>query len=399
MLQRNALRGSFRRVVEGGIGLLIFLLIGLSLISTAHTAQSLSFPQDKTGASSPAPSGEDAQALEPGRSIEREISSGQSHAYRIALDPGKRLRVHVEQRGIDLTVALLAPDGKTIAESRSDNGNFGPEIVSFVANEPVEIRLEVRAPEWEAPSGRYEVKIADLRTATEQDRKRVDAERAFAEGMRLARQGAAESIRQSLVKYEAALQIYKSLGDRGGEAASFRKIGQVYDLASEMRKSLDAFNQALRLYQSLGDRGGEAAALNNVGWIHYQIGERRKALDCFDRALSISSEAGDRLVESVTLRNLGAVYNAQGEKQKALTYYDHALRLTRVVGPREREGVILNNIALVYDSIGEKRNALKYYALALIVMREIGDREGEALVLNWQDPFLVRRESGSARPF
>jgi hypothetical protein len=115
------------------------------------------------------------ESLTPGHPIEREISSARSHSYRIALDAGKYLRVHVEQRGIDVTVALLTPDGKMVAESKSDNGNFGPETVSMIAGEPVEIRLEVRGPDWEAPSGRYEVKISDLRMATEQDRKRVDA--------------------------------------------------------------------------------------------------------------------------------------------------------------------------------------------------------------------------------
>ena len=108
-------------------------MIGSSLIWPAHTAQALSFLQDKVGANSAAPGGQEAQALEPGRSIEREILSGQSHSYRITLDAGKYLRVHVEQQGIDVTVALLTPDGKVVAESRSDNGNFGPEIVSIIS--------------------------------------------------------------------------------------------------------------------------------------------------------------------------------------------------------------------------------------------------------------------------
>src|SRR5262245_49418329 len=199
------------------------------------------------------------ESLTPGHPIEREISRGQSHFYRIALDAGKYLRVHVEQRGIDVTVALLTPDGKVVAESKSDNGNFGPETVSMIAEEPVEIRLEVRAPDWEAPSGRYEAQISDLRMATEQDRKRVDAERAFAEGMRLLEEGTAKALRQAPAKFEAALNLYRSLDDRSGEAASLDKIGGVYYLTSEAQKALDAYNQALQLYQSLGDRGGEAA--------------------------------------------------------------------------------------------------------------------------------------------
>jgi len=317
-----------------------------------------------------------------GHPIEREISGGQSHSYRITLDAGMLLRVHVEQRGIDVAVALLTPDGKVGADSKSDNGNFGPETVSMIAEEPVEIRLEVRAPDWEAPPGRYEAKISDLRMATEQDRKLVDAERAFAEGMRLLREETAESIRQSLAKFEAALHLHGALDDHSGKAASYEKICQVYYLTSEAQKALDACNQSLQLYQSLGDRGGAAVALNNIGQVYFQIGERLKALDHFERALPISREAGNRMAESQTLYNLGRFYHVQGEKQKAVAYYDQALHLARGAGPRHGEGAILNDIALLYNSIGEKQKAFDYYQQSLLIRRDVRDRRGEAITLN-----------------
>ena len=322
------------------------------------------------------------ESLTPGHPIEREISNGQSHSYRIALDAGKYLGVHVDQRGIDVTVALLTPDGEMVAVSRSDRGNFGPETVSMIAEKPVEARLEIRAPDWEAPAGRYVAQITDLRLATEQDRKRVDAERVLAEGGRLLEQGTAEALRQAPAKFEAALDLYRSLDDRGGEAASLDKIGGVYYLTSETQKALDTFNQALQLHQSLGERSGEAAALNNIGQVYFQIGERQKAFDHFDRALSIDREAGNRLIESLALRNLGRVYDVRGEKQKALTYYDQALRLAQIAGPRQGEGNILNDIAALYNSMGENQKALDRYDQALRIFSAVRDIRGEADALN-----------------
>src|SRR5262249_39222046 len=137
MLQRSALRKSFQSVVGGGAGLIISLLIGSSLIRTAYTAQNLTFQQEEARA----PSRDGAQTLETARSIERELACGRPHAYRIALGAGQYLRVTVEQQGIDVSVALLTSDGKAVAESRGDNGNFGPEIVSMIAKQPVEVRL------------------------------------------------------------------------------------------------------------------------------------------------------------------------------------------------------------------------------------------------------------------
>src|SRR5262245_57901176 len=364
MLQRNALRRSFRRVGGVGVGLSIALLIGSSLIRTVGAAQikylhTLSFQQDKVGAGV-APGGAETRALDPGRSIEREISSGQTHAYRIKLDTGKYLRVHVEQQGIDVTVALLAPEGKVVAESKSDNGNFGPEAVSMIAEEPVEVRLEVRARDWEAPSGRYELKIAELRVATEGDRKRVDAERAFAEGMRLSRQGTAVSIRQAGAEYEAALQLFKSLGDRGGEAAAVDKIGQVYNSTSERRKALDTFNQALGLYQSLGERGGESA-----------MGDNQRALEHLNQAQSLRRDLDDPGGLAATLYSIGLVRLSLGERKAALEAFDRALRLWRTVGNRAREAIALEGMARAERDRGNLTEALGRIEVALEIAESL----------------------------
>src|SRR5262245_22035602 len=43
---------------------------------------------------------QDSDSLEPGKPIEREISGGQSHSYKITMTPGQYLHVVVAQRGI-----------------------------------------------------------------------------------------------------------------------------------------------------------------------------------------------------------------------------------------------------------------------------------------------------------
>src|SRR5947209_122182 len=56
-------------------------------------------------------------SLQPGKPIERELSGGRSHSYKIAMISGQYLHIAVEQRGIDVAVALFAPDGKKIGEA------------------------------------------------------------------------------------------------------------------------------------------------------------------------------------------------------------------------------------------------------------------------------------------
>jgi hypothetical protein len=62
----------------------------------------------------------DVRPLEPGKPIERELASGQSHSYQITLAVGQYLLAVVDQRGIDVVVQLLGPDDKQILEFDSE---------------------------------------------------------------------------------------------------------------------------------------------------------------------------------------------------------------------------------------------------------------------------------------
>src|SRR5262245_6224834 len=61
-------------------------------------------PASERGA---APSAQESVSLEPGKPVERELSGGQSHFYKIAMTSGQYLRIKVSQRGIDVLVALF----------------------------------------------------------------------------------------------------------------------------------------------------------------------------------------------------------------------------------------------------------------------------------------------------
>src|SRR5438132_12287818 len=113
----------------------------------------------------------DVRQLEQGNPIERELAGGEIHAYSIQMTEGQFLSVMVDQRGIDVAVALLGPDGKQIEAIDSPNGTTGPEPVSVLAKVSGLYRIEVRSPDKLAHAGRYEVRIEALRQATPEDKK------------------------------------------------------------------------------------------------------------------------------------------------------------------------------------------------------------------------------------
>src|SRR5262249_17794745 len=100
-----------------------------------------------------APSVQEGISLKPAKPMDGELSGGQSHSYKITTISGQYLRIVVEQRGIDVAVALFTPDGKKISEVDSNHTIEGSEIASAMAEAPGAYLIEARSPEKTAKTG------------------------------------------------------------------------------------------------------------------------------------------------------------------------------------------------------------------------------------------------------
>ena len=110
-------------------------------------------------------------ALQLGTPVERTLGGGQSHSYTVALEQNQYMQLVVDQQGIDVIVRVFSPSGRKIAEFDSPNGDIGPENVALVALAAGNYRIEV-APLGQAynpPPGKYEIKITEVRKATEEE--------------------------------------------------------------------------------------------------------------------------------------------------------------------------------------------------------------------------------------
>src|SRR5262245_50523613 len=70
--------------------------------------------------------------LEPGKTIERDLTGGASHSYLIKLAAGDFLQATIIQRQTDLTATLFGPDGRQVGQF--DSRWYGPEPIYFVAD-------------------------------------------------------------------------------------------------------------------------------------------------------------------------------------------------------------------------------------------------------------------------
>jgi CHAT domain-containing protein/tetratricopeptide (TPR) repeat protein len=318
--------------------------------------------------------------LESGRPIEAELTGGQSHTYRITMFAGNYLQVNIDQRGIDVAVALYSPAGSKIREIDSTHRFIGPEALSVIAEVTGTYSIEIGSSDKSAKAGRYEVRIEGPRPATAAEKYRVTADALSQEAEKIA-DGAQEAKRKSIQRYYEALELYRKASDREDEAQALINIGEVHLSLGETQMALDKFNEALPIKRAVGDKIGAAQALNNLGMVNRILGEMQKALDSYNEALSLIRAAGDRYGEASMLNNLGVLYRVSGDNRKGLEKYNEALAIRRAIGDRSGEANALTNIGIIYRSLGESQNALDKFNEALLIKRSIGDRSGIATTL------------------
>src|SRR5262245_3299351 len=358
-----------RRLVITALSALILMCVtisnpqgrGLRLIGWTPLMTSLLWvgtPPAQASASegSAAQSAQDSISLEPGKPVERELSGGGSHSYKITMVSGQYSHIVVEQRGIDVAVTLFTPDGKKISEANNEQSIEGSETLSVIAEASGAYLIEARSPEKTAKAGRYEIKVEEMRAATAEDKHRVAAWTIFQEAKEL-QDGSPDAKRKSIEKYQEALELYRRAGDRDGEAQALNNISEIYWVLGEKQRALGLLNEALLIRRAVGNRKEEATTLTNMGVVYLSLGEMQKALEKFNEALPICRAIGDRRGEADTLNQIGRYYLDVEEMQKALEKYNEALQIRQALGDRMREASTLTPIGSVYWSLRTMQEA------------------------------------------
>lgn len=198
-----------------------------------------------------------AQKLEAGKTFEREIKSGEKHAYDVQLKKDEAYQLVVEQRGVDVVLRVFAPDGGLAADMDTPNGTTGDESMLLVALVGGNFRVEISPLDADAAKGKYFVKTAAARAAT-------GAERDEAQ------------LRNDLMTTVRAIDDALNRGDKAvveslvaDDYIVTDDSGRLYDKAGFLRLVPDS-NQAIRRqvnnnYSDVRVRGyGDAALLSSL---------------------------------------------------------------------------------------------------------------------------------------
>ncbi len=201
-------------------------------------------------------------------------------------------------------------------------------------------------------------------------------------------------------RHESALEVYRELGDRLGEANCIQSLGDVDLSLSDHESARARYESALEAYRELGDRLGEANCIKALGDVDLSLSDQESARARYESALEVYRELGDRLGEANCIWSLGDVDLRLSDHESARARYKSALEVYRELGARLGEANCIKALGEVDLRLSHYESARARYESALPVYREIGDRLGEANCiqsLGDVDMSLSRHEAARAR--
>jgi tetratricopeptide (TPR) repeat protein len=365
--------------------------------------------------------------LEAGKPIEREMKGAEEHVYSVDIDSQQYIDAVVEQRGIDVEVTLTSPDGKTLVKMDSPNGTDGPEPVQAITELKGIHRLSVRALEEKAAPGKYEIRLKEMRAATQSDRASIEKNRVLSEAMQSALE--AEGLRLG-GKYDQAAQLAEralatqerlKAPENPDLSFSLNLLGLIYSQKGEYQRAESMHQRALEIWErtlgpkhtfvatslnnlasvveargdiaraeslqrraltirenSLGpDHPDVASSLNNLAGLHVAKGEFALAVQLYERAITIFDKppAPGNSPLRISLSNLGDLYRAQGNYEKAEPLLVRAVAITeRSLGPRHPDlAVTLCNLGLLHIQMGDYEQAESDFRRALTICETLGN--------------------------
>src|SRR5438105_1817631 len=287
--------------------------------------------------------------------VERELAGGQSHSFQVGLAAGQYVRLVVVQRGIDVVLHVLGPDGKPLADYDDEKRLYGQENAELVAGPAGTYTLNV-APKYRyLPPGRYEIRVVELRAATERDRLSQQRREQIARVTELYFAG----------KYDEARPLAGGLVgelEKAGETESplmgkaLNRVGGIYHGKGDYTKAETYFLRARSVLEKAvgADHPALLMVLYNLGIIYKEKGDYAKAAQFHQQALDGRERVlgADNTLVAASLTDLATVYRATGDYAKAEEMQLRALAIReKLQGPEDPEvGQVLFNLGVLYGA-------------------------------------------------
>lgn len=186
--------------------------------------------------------------------------------------------------------------------------------------------------------------------------------------------------------------LFASVSDAAGVAASIDDIGQVALLRGDRVEAFELFEEALTFRRASGDERAVALSLTNLARWWRDSGERQRAEDALEQALAIRSALDDEAGVLDTRLERAELWVRAGELDLAMAESAAALDTARRIGNRGRTARALALSALVLAGRGDADAAAKRAMEAGALAEQLGDRHSRERALRALS--IARADSG-----
>jgi len=182
-------------------------------------------------------------------------------------------------------------------------------------------------------------------------------------------------------RLEAALLLYRELGDSAGIASCLQSLGSVAREQGRYVRSAQLHAEGLEMAKAAGDGRAQASAHGYLGFVSWLQGDfDTAAVEC-DRALALFRELRDVEGMAWSLISLGAVARFRRDLPGATALLAESLRLSDSIGFREGIAWCHEQLGLVALAAGDLADAGARLRSSYATHRELRDRWQMASVL------------------
>ena len=283
---------------------------------------------------------------------EQKLNPGEKQTFPLNLKVGDYLRVRVEQKGIDVVVRLIQPDGKIHNEVDSPNGTIGPETLILLCEHEGRYTLEIESLDKQAPPGMYLIKLEGLRPATAQDRTEIEIENLRTQKANLVQAGKYD---EALTPIQQAVTLAEQTPglDHSHLAFCLEELGDIYRIKGDFEKAEPLLLRAQTIFEkTLGpDHEETATCLTFLALLYDSKDDFVKAEPLLVRVLAIYEKAlgPDHSYVATSLNNLAKFYMNRGDYEKARSLFRRSLAIyEKTLGPgHEYTAACLTNLAFL----------------------------------------------------
>jgi CHAT domain-containing protein/Tfp pilus assembly protein PilF len=332
-----------------------------------------------------------ATRLEPGRSIEQSLGGDAAHRYELNLKQGEFAAVSVLQRGLDVELRVIAPDGRVLSEYSREARDGREEHAEVVAVASGIYTLIVNAVYPRMPPGAYEIRLVETRAATNDDRTRQELRTQRAEYNQIADIHAA----RPLVERALALAERMPGAEPLEVAAVRRELATILQRAREHASAVTHYEQVAAAFETaLGaDHPATAEMWSSLAATYAHVGQRTKAEPLAQRALAVTEQAlgpehPQVVLCLITLANLRQ--DAQ-DLDRAEELLRRAIAIIEKTGPDYQMTVVLNNLGQILIERQQFEQADPLLRRSLEIQEKTGE-EGVSIAITLQNLGITARQ-------